>query len=160
VRGGRFSRFLAEVSVFAAAYMGVVWILPSISFGVFNIRVANVLRGLVPRIGWGAVVGLALGVALGNLISPIGVLDMLSSLIVLASLTIVYLLSRVRMWLGFIPHWLILSAWLSWLIGNFAGIPYPQMFMILAPQIFISDFILPVMLMYGFEKVYPAVRRR
>lgn len=160
MRGGRGRLILVEASVFAAAYAGVVWVLPGISFGAVNIRVADALRGLIPRIGWGAVIGIALGHFLANMISPVGVLDMFSVLVGFMGHLMIYYLSRVRMWLGFIPHWLMLTSWLSWLIGGFTGTPFHIMFIILAPQIFISDFILPVMLMYGFEKVYPAVRRR
>jgi hypothetical protein len=160
MRGGKTSRFVAEVAVFAAAYAGVTWVLPGISFSIFNIRVANALRGFVPRIGWGAVVGLTFGVFLANIMSPIGILDVLSVAIVFVGLVTIYYLSKIKMWLGFIPHWLLLTSWLSWLIGNFVNMPYLMMFAILAPQLFISDFVLPVLTMYAFEKIYPAVRRR
>jgi len=160
MRGGRFSRLLAEIPVFAAAHVALTYALPGISFGVLNIRVANALKGFIPRLGWGAVVGLTLGALISNLISPVGLLDLLSVPIAFAANTLILLLSRVRMWLGFIPNWLIFTLWLSWLVGGFAGIPFHAMLVIMAPQIFVSHFILPVIVMYAFEKFYPAVRGR
>jgi uncharacterized membrane protein len=159
MRGGRFSRLLAEAPIFAASYAALVFSFPGISFGVVNVRVADALMGFIPRLGWGPILGLAIGCLIVNFTSPIGLLDLFSVPVWTAGNIIILLLSRVRKWLGFIPSWLILTLWLSWLIGGFAGIPYPAMFMILAPQTFISSVILPIIVMYAFERFYPAVRR-
>jgi uncharacterized membrane protein len=152
--------FLAEVAVFAASYAGIVVVLPGISFGIVNIRVADGLRGFIPLMGWSAVVGITVGHFLANMISPVGVLDMLSCLVAFTGQVLIYYLSRVRMWLGFVPHWLLLTSWLSWLIGGFSGMPFHHMFMILAPQLFISDFVLPVIVMRGVSKAYQVLGLR
>ncbi len=81
------SLVIATAAVYAAMYVALVLLFSPISYGVINLRVANVLMGLVPLIGWPAVVGQALGVfianqpALGDTLGPIDLINVLPSFV-------------------------------------------------------------------------------
>lgn len=57
---------VATAAVYAAMYVVLALAFSPISYGVINLRVANILMGLVPLIGWPAVVGQGLGVFIAN----------------------------------------------------------------------------------------------
>ncbi len=59
----------------AAMYIALVWILPSISFGPIQIRVADILSPLPYVMGIESVLGLTIGTAIANLLSPYGIWD-------------------------------------------------------------------------------------
>ncbi len=81
------SLLIATASVYAAMYVGLVLAFSPISYGPVNLRVANVLIGLVPIIGWPAIVGQALGVfianqpALGDQLGPIDLINVIPSFV-------------------------------------------------------------------------------
>jgi uncharacterized membrane protein len=83
----RRSVVVAAAAVYAAMYAVLVLVFSPISYGVINLRVANVLIGLVPLIGWPAILGQALGVfianqpALGDSLGPIDLLNVLPSFV-------------------------------------------------------------------------------
>jgi uncharacterized membrane protein len=68
-------------------YVVLVLAFSPISYGVVNLRVANILVGLVPLIGWPAIIGQALGVfvanqpALGDSLGPIDLLNVIPSFV-------------------------------------------------------------------------------
>ena len=67
-----------------------------ISYGAINLRVANILIGLVPIIGWPAVLGQALGVFIANqpaLGDPLGPIDLIN---VIPSFLFSFLLWKLR----------------------------------------------------------------
>lgn len=78
---------MATAAVYAAMYVVLVIVFSPISYGVVNLRVANILMGLVPLIGWPAVVGQALGVfianqsAFGDTLGPIDLINVLPSFV-------------------------------------------------------------------------------
>ncbi len=83
----RRSLVIATAAVYAAMYASLALIFSPISYGVVQLRVANVLVGLVPLIGWPGVVGQALGVfianqpALGDQLGPIDLLNVIPSFV-------------------------------------------------------------------------------
>lgn len=72
------SLVVATAAVYAATYVALVLAFGQVSYGVVNLRVANVIVGLVPLIGWPAVLGQALGVFLGNTVSTLGPIDLIN----------------------------------------------------------------------------------
>ena len=60
------SRDVALAAMFAALYAGLVAALPSISFHVFQVRVADALLPLAIPFGWPAIVGFTVGCFVGN----------------------------------------------------------------------------------------------
>lgn len=72
------SRFFAEASLFAALYAVCVLLLAPISFGVFQVRVADALIPLSILLGWPVVAGVTLGNVVANALgSPFGIVDVL-----------------------------------------------------------------------------------
>ncbi|MEM1995143.1 MAG: QueT transporter family protein [Nitrososphaerales archaeon] len=99
------SRSLAEASLFAALYaIGVLAMLP-ISFGVFQVRVADALIPLSIVRGFPVVVGVTLGNLVANALgSPFGVVDVVGGTV--ANLVASYLAMRVAS-LRFKGSWLL-----------------------------------------------------
>ena len=65
-------------SVYAAIYVALTFVFASISYGQVNLRLANALLGLVPIIGWPAVIGQTLGVLITASVSPLGPIDLVN----------------------------------------------------------------------------------
>jgi QueT transporter. len=160
MRAGSKSLKLMIAATLAAAYTGLVLALPGLSFLGLNIRVADGLRGLIPFLGWPAVKGLVLGHFIANLQSPLGVLDLISVPVAAAGMSIAKILSRRLLVIAFVPLWLMLTAWLAWLLSYFLMIDYAIMFVVLLPQIFISDYLMPTMVAYTFKRLLPNIISR
>ncbi len=67
---------IALTAVFAALYAALVYVFTPISFLAMQFRVAGILRPAIAR-KWMLAIGYAVGVAIGNLFSPVGVYDLL-----------------------------------------------------------------------------------
>ncbi|MGD8544184.1 MAG: QueT transporter family protein [Candidatus Bathyarchaeota archaeon] len=65
------SRDLALIAVFAALYAALVYALPGISFQLPQVRIADALIPLSIVFGWPVVVGVTVGCAVSNVISPL-----------------------------------------------------------------------------------------
>ena len=78
---------IATAAVYAAMYVALALLFSPVSYGVINLRVANILLGLVPLVGWPAVVGQALGVfianqpALGDSLGPVDLINVVPSFV-------------------------------------------------------------------------------
>ena len=110
--------------VFCSMYVALVNIFEPISFQQIQMRVANSLIGLVPLFGWPAVYGLTLGVLLGNLVSPLGPIDLLSALPSFLGLLIVHRLRRVSVLLGLQAYSTIVSIWVAFMLNHIFHLPY------------------------------------
>jgi len=80
-RSPRRSVIISTAAVYAAMYVALTFVFSPISYGVINLRVANILIGLVPIIGWPAVLGQTLGVLIANqpaLGDPLGPIDLIN----------------------------------------------------------------------------------
>jgi uncharacterized membrane protein len=81
------TQVVATAAVYAAMYVVLVLAFSPISYGVINLRVANILIGLIPLIGWPAILGQALGVfisnqsALGDTLGPIDLINVIPSFV-------------------------------------------------------------------------------
>ena len=77
----RRSLLAATAATYAAMYVALTFVFSPISYGVINLRIANVLIGLVPLVGWPAVLGQALGVFIANQPAfgdPLGPIDLIN----------------------------------------------------------------------------------
>ena len=113
------------VGTYAAAYVGVVYHFPFISYGQLNIRVADFLRGLLPFFPEPLIIGNALATFLSDLSSPFGYFDFVgSTLVIVVSITSATRIFRLRfrgnIVVGYVTHSLILSTWLTTLISSSA----------------------------------------
>ncbi|MDA4120561.1 MAG: QueT transporter family protein [Thaumarchaeota archaeon] len=96
MRSPRRSVLISTAAVYAAMYVALALVFNPISYGAINLRVANVLIGLVPIIGWPAVLGQTLGVFLANqpaLGDPLGPIDLIN---VIPSFFFSFLLWKLR----------------------------------------------------------------
>jgi uncharacterized membrane protein len=95
-RNPRRSVLISTAAVYAAMYVVLALLFNPISYGAINLRVANVLIGLIPIIGWPAVLGQTLGVFIANqpaLGDPLGPIDLIN---VVPSFLFSFLLWRLR----------------------------------------------------------------
>ena len=67
---------LAMSAVFGALYAVLTILFAPISLLSLQIRVSEVLIAFIPIFGWPVLVGLTIGTFLGNIVSPLGVIDM------------------------------------------------------------------------------------
>jgi uncharacterized membrane protein len=80
-RSPRRSLLISTAAIYAAMYVALALVFSPISYGAINLRVANILIGLVPIIGWPAVLGQTLGVFIANqpaLGDPLGPIDLIN----------------------------------------------------------------------------------
>lgn len=71
---------LALIAIYAALYAALVVVLGGISYGPIQIRVADSMVAAVPLLGIPGVLGHTLGVFIGNIFSPDGILDLLNTI--------------------------------------------------------------------------------
>ena len=101
------SSVLATAAVNAAMYVALSLLFSPVSYGVVNLRVANVLVGLVPLIGWPAIVGQALGVFIANqpaLGDPLGPIDLLNVAPSFLFSWVIWRLRRTSVFLGLVVY--------------------------------------------------------
>ncbi|MDI9644420.1 MAG: QueT transporter family protein [Candidatus Verstraetearchaeota archaeon] len=122
------ARAVVKTAIIAATYAALTFSLAPLSFGEVQVRVANALIGLVPLVGMPGVVGISLGVLIGNLASPLGPLDLLSAVPTFASLLILLRLKRVSVLAGLACYTAILSAWVGFLLNHLLGLPFVIVF--------------------------------
>ena len=87
---------IATAAMYAAMYVGLAFLFSPISYGLINLRISNILIGLVPIIGWPAVLGQTLGVLIANqpaLGDPLGPIDLIN---VVPSFLLSFLLWKLR----------------------------------------------------------------
>ncbi len=72
------TRSICITSSYTAAYAALTLALGPFSYGLINIRLANILLGTIPIIGWPAIIGQALGVLITASVSPLGPIDLIN----------------------------------------------------------------------------------
>jgi uncharacterized membrane protein len=111
--------------MFAGVYAVATVSLGTASYGLpFNLRLSNILIGVVPIIGWPAVFGIALGVFLGNIASPLGPIDLISSIFSLVGLSLIQLLRKKSVLAGLTIYSSILSLWVNFELFLVYHLPY------------------------------------
>jgi uncharacterized membrane protein len=147
----RRSIVVATAAVYAALYAALTIALGQFSYGGVNFRVANALLGLIPLIGWPAVIGQGLGVLLANAASPYS-LDTLNVVPSFLFAWIIWKLRKVSVFLGLTLYSLALGASVSLVIG------YPNISLVysLIPFVTLGIFLVTAVLGYF---LYRAVGR-
>jgi hypothetical protein len=111
---------VATAAVYAALYAALTVALGQFGYGGVNLRVSNALLGLIPIIGWPAIVGQGLGVILANVASPYS-LDTLNVLPSFVFAWVIWKLRGVSVILGLTLYSLALGVSVSLVIA------YPKM---------------------------------
>lgn len=151
----RRSVVVATAAVYAAMYVVLVLAFSPISYGVVNLRVANVLLGLIPLIGWPAIVGQALGVfianqpALGDSLGPIDLINVVPSFVFS---WILWRLRKRSVFLGLALYSLALGMSVSFALSYAFGLPL----FVEIPQVTVGIFLATAVLGYI---LYRAVER-
>ena len=96
----RRSVLIATSAVYAAVYVVLTLVLSPFSYGEVQLRVANILTGLVPIIGWPAIIGQGLGVFIANIDSPLGPVDLLNAVPSLFFSWVIWRLRKTSVFLG------------------------------------------------------------
>jgi hypothetical protein len=116
---------LALVGMFSGVYAVATIALGTASYGLpFNLRLSNILIGVVPIVGWPAVFGIALGVFLGNIVSPFGPIDLISSIFSLIGLGAIQLLRKKSVLAGLAIYSVTLSLWVNFELFLVYHLPY------------------------------------
>jgi uncharacterized membrane protein len=150
---------IAITGLLAGVYAAVTISLGSISYGVLNLRLSNLLLAVVPLVGWPGVFGISLGVSLGNLASPFGPLDyIVSPLFSFVGLSCLKLLSKKTVLGGLTIYSFLLSLWVTYELQLVLHLPYfPTFYYILAGIALVSiGFAYPL---YKALKLSKLVRR-
>jgi len=136
---------LGTAAVYAAMYVGLVAVFPFLSFLQINVRVANVLKGMVKFRPAGVLLGNIVAVVVGNfLFSPLGFLDVvLSPVVSTGLLALAYLVGRRSFFVGLAANAALLGTYLAWLISTVAGAPFFVLLPLLLAGVSISDVVLP-----------------
>lgn len=84
------TKYLALIGMYAALYAALVLVLPGLSYGPIQVRIADSLVAVVPLLGLPGVLGHTLGVFIANLFSPAGPIDLLNTIPSFAMAFVVY----------------------------------------------------------------------
>ncbi len=144
---------IALGAVMAGFYAALVVGLGPISFLQVQFRVANALIGIVPILGMPAVFGVTMGVFLGNLASPLGLIDLASTIPTFIGCVAVYRLRRVSVLAGLSIYTVILSTWVSFILQFTLNIP----FLPTLPYLFIGIGVVTIGLGYALYRALLAM---
>jgi uncharacterized membrane protein len=150
----RRSVLLATAAVYAAMYVALVLAFAPVGYGVINLRVANILLGLIPLIGWPAILGQALGVLIANqpAIDPLGPIDLINVVPSLVFSWLAWKLRHVSVFLGLTLYSIALGISVSFALNYAYGLPL----LVEIPQVTAGIFLATAVLGYA---MYRAVKR-
>jgi uncharacterized membrane protein len=118
------------IALYAAVYAVLVNSIPGLSFGPLNLRVADAMLGAVPLLGIAGVLGHTLGVFVGNLPSPLGVIDLLNTIPSFAMAFVVYYVYKrtkndYSVIVTSIAYSAVLGVTVGWMLSAPFNIPLP-----------------------------------
>ena len=118
------------IAVYAALYAVLVNVIPGLSFGVLNLRMADALLGAVPLLGMAGVLGHTLGVFIGNIPSPLGFVDLLNTIPSFAMAFVVYYVYKwtqndYSVLVTSVAYSAVLGVTVGWMLSAPFGIPLP-----------------------------------
>ena len=151
----RRSLVVATAAVYAAMYVVLGVVFSPVSYGLINLRVANVLVGLVPLLGWPAIIGQTLGVFITNqpaLGDPLGPIDLINVLPTFVFTWVVWRLRKKSVFLGLTLYAVALGVSVSYALSYAFNL---SMFVEI-PQVMTGIFLATTVLGYLF---YRAVGR-
>ncbi|MDG6949281.1 MAG: QueT transporter family protein [Nitrososphaerota archaeon] len=145
------SLIVATAAVYAAMYVVLAVAFVPISYGVVNFRVANVLTGLIPLLGWPAVIGQALGVFIANqpaLGDPLGPIDLINVIPSFLFAWVLWKLRRRSVFLGLTLYSVALGVSVSLSLSYAFNLP----FLVEVPQVTVGIFLATAVLGYILYK--------
>ena len=146
------SKDIALAGILAALYAVVTIATYPISYLLWNVRVSDILIGLIFFYPLPSILALWLGGLIANMTGPVGPLDVLGSFIGVLFLYLAYIVGKRNIVAGLLVNWLLLSAWLSFMLHIVLSLDIMATAVYLFPQVFISDVILPFILYKALKK--------
>jgi len=146
---------IATAAVYASMYVVLVLAFSPISYGVINLRVANVLIGLVPLIGWPAVLGQLLGVFIANqpaLGDPLGPIDLINVIPSFVFALVLWRLRSTSVFLGLTLYSIALGISVSFALNYAYNLPL----LVEIPQVTAGIFLATAVLGY---LLYKSIKR-
>lgn len=121
---------IALIALYAALYAVLVVEVPGLSYGPLNLRLADCMLGLVPLLGIAGVLGHTLGVFVGNIPSPLGVIDLLNTVpSFVMAFVVYYVYKRTKndysVLITSIAYSAVLGATVGWMLSAPFNIPLP-----------------------------------
>jgi hypothetical protein len=153
---------IALAAVYAAMYVVFVAAFPYLSFLQVNVRVANVLKGMVKFWPVGTLLGNFVAVVVGNyLFSPLGLLDVVFSPFVSTGLlAVAYVIGKRSFLVGLAANAAVLGVYLAWLISVIVpGTSFVGLLPLLLGGVAISDVVLPYILYRALDNLKIPQRR-
>lgn len=123
---------LALAGIFGGAYAALTILFAPISYLNIQIRLAEAMIGFIPFYGWPVVIGLTLGTFLGNVFSPLGIVDLVvGPLATLFGCLPVLLLRNRRktVFLGFLGYAVIVSGIIAGELSLILALPFDLTFL-------------------------------
>ena len=114
---------VATASTYAALYVIITYAFSPISYGQVQLRLANVVLGLIPLIGWPSVIGQTIGVFVANIGSPLGPIDLLNAFPSFVFSFILWKLRNVSVILGLVLYSAALGLSVSFALYYAFGLP-------------------------------------
>lgn len=118
---------IALAGIFGGAYAALTILFAPISYLNIQIRIAEVMIAFIPLYGWPVVIGLTLGTFIGNLISPLGIFDLLIGPLAtfLGCLPLLFLgRKRNTIVLGFLGYAVIVSGIIAGELSVLLALPF------------------------------------
>jgi len=136
-------------------YAALALLFNPISYGVINLRVANILTGLIPLIGWPGIFGQALGVFIANqpgLGDPLGPIDLINVVPSFVFSFVLWKLRNTSVLLGLALYSVSLGITVSYALSYAFGLPL----LVEIPQVTLGIFVATTVLGYI---LYKSVKR-
>ena len=146
---------LALVMIFAALYAAMTIVFAPFSYLILQSRVSEILIAFIPFYGWPVVLGLTMGTLLSNVISPLGLIDLLvGTLATFLGALPVYALKRYPRYqiLGFVAYAVIVSVIVTFELSLVFSLP----FLLVFPELLIGESLSAVL---GASLLYLQLRR-
>ena len=115
---------IALTSLYASIYVLLVYSFQPISFRAIQVRVADAMIALIPIFGWAGVLGYTLGVFIANLMSPLGAIDLLSTIPSFIGGYIVYKGGHKHVLETLAIQSIIIASWVGFELNLVFGVPF------------------------------------
>jgi uncharacterized membrane protein len=95
-----------------------------ISYGEVNLRVANLIVGLIPIFGWPSIIGQTMGVLITATVSPLGPLDFVNVLPAFLFSWLIWKLRKISVFVGLVSYSLALGVSVSLTLYFVSKVPF------------------------------------
>jgi len=146
------SKQIALASLIAAIYGIGTPLLGELAYAWIQVRVTDALLPLSYLLGYPAVIGVTIGCIIANLLSPIGLIDLIAGPI-LNFISALLAMKVNKIWLAPLPPITIVSIGVSTYVSAFYGVPYWLCLASVLAGETISCYVIGLPLLKALEKI-------